>query len=52
MGLAIKIDEYVPTMMPTVRASEKSRIILPPINSMQVVIIKTVSDVSIVRENV
>jgi len=51
-GLAMNIDEYVPTITPTIRTKEKSLITLPPKKNSAKTTISVVSDVSTVRESV
>ena len=43
--LALKIDEYVPLIMPTSRATAKSRVLEPPNSASAVKVKRTVSDV-------
>ena len=52
MGLAIKIDEYVPIITPNIIAKEKPLRISPPIKKIENKANKVVTDVNIVRDKV
>ena len=52
IGVATKMDEYVPTMIPMIKAKAKPLILPPPNKNNGVIMINVVIDVMIVLENV
>lgn len=51
-GLAIKIDEYAPEVMPTINAKEKYFKVSPPNKNKEIITNKTVTTVEMLRPKV
>ena len=52
IGVAMKIEAYVPTTIPTMRATARPLITSPPKIAIASIVMRVVSDVFIVRERV